>query len=304
MEETSWPRFSRRVWPSSPLGLQHSLVAGFGNDLAHKLVQRQAGGFLAQVAVHGVKAAQRAGGPAQRRVQLRMGDDLHHRQVLCGGQLGDLFNGGGADLAGRLVDDAPQAHVIPRVDDDRQVGVDVLDLLAVKEPLAAYDAVRDAGAGKVGLDGVGLGVHAVEHRVVPQAGPLAQMLADDLGDVLGLVGLAGGGVVVDLGAVAVFGPQRLALAAVVVLDDRVGGVQDVGGGAVVLLQADGLCALEMLLEVEDILDGGAAEAVDGLVVVAHHADIVVPAAQQPHQMELGDAGVLVLVHHHVANFCW
>ena len=50
--------------------------------------------------------------------------------------------------------------------DDGQVGVDVLDLLAVKEALAADDAVRDARAGKVGFNGVGLRVHAVEHGVV------------------------------------------------------------------------------------------------------------------------------------------
>ena len=228
-----------------------------------------------------------------------MADDFQHGHAVFGGQVADLFNGGRADLTGRLVDDAAQAHIVPRVDDDGQVGVDVLDFLAVKEALAAHDAVRDARAGEVGFDGVGLGIHAVEHGVVPQVGPLPQMLADDVGQMAGFVLLVGSGVVVDLFAVTVLGPQSLALAACVIFDDAVGSVEDVGGGTVVLFQADGLGALEHLLKVEDVLDGGTAELVDGLVVITDNADIVGAARQQAHKVKLGNAGVLILVHNYV-----
>ena len=101
-------------------------------------------------------------------------------------------------------------------------------------PLAAHNAVRDARSGKVGLDRVGLSVHAIEHGVVLQARALSQMLADDVRNVAGLVLLVRRGVVVDLLAVAVVGPEGLALAAHVVLDDTVGGVQNISGGAIVL----------------------------------------------------------------------
>ena len=230
-----------------------------------------------------------------------MGDDLHHRHALACCQLTDLFNRRHADFTRRLVDNTAQAHVVPRVDDDSQIAVDVLDLLAVKEALAAHNAVRDARAGKVGLNRVGLGVHAVEHGVVLQARAFSQMLADDVGNVAGLVLLVGRGVVVDLLAVAVVGPEGLALAAHVVLDDAVGGVQNIGGGAIVLFQADRFRSGENLLKVEDVFNRSTAEFVDGLVIVSDNADVVGAARQQPHQMELRNACVLVLVHDDIAE---
>ena len=132
--------------------------------------------------------------------------------------------------------------------------------------------------------------------------PLAQMCPDDIGDMAGLVLLVGGGIVVDLFAVAVLRPEGLALAAVVVFDDTVGGIQNIGGGTVVLFQTDGLGAGEHLFKVQNVFNRGAAEFVDGLVVVAHHADVVGAARQQTHQMELRNAGVLILVHDDIAEF--
>src|SRR5699024_2851287 len=135
--------------------------------------------------------------------------------------------------------------------------------------------------------------------VVGQAAPGPQVLADDLGDVGGLLPVVLGLVDVDGRALAVFGPEGLALALGVVADDAVGGVQDVGGGAVVLLQPDDPGPGVVALKVEDVLDGGAPEAVDALVVVAHHADVLGRAGEQADQLELGHAGVLVLVHQEV-----
>ena len=55
-----------------------------------------------------------------------------------------------------------------------------------------------------------------------------------------------------------------------------------------------------MLKVQDVLNGRPAEAVDALVVIAHHTHVVGAAAQQPHQMELRHAGVLIFVHQNVA----
>ena len=214
----------------------------------------------------------------------------------AGGDLRHLVQRGAADLAGRLVDDAAQAQVVGGVGNDGHIGKDVLDFLAVIEPLAAHDLVWDARPGEVCLDGAGLGVHAVEHSVIPQAGALFQMAADDGSDVAGLVLLILSGVAVDLVALAVVCPEGLALAALVVFYNAVGRVQDVGGGTVVLFQPDDLCAGEMLLEVQDVLDGGAPETVDALVIVAHHTDVLFRPGEQAHQMELGHTGVLILVY--------
>ena len=83
---------------------------------------------------------------------------------------GNFIHRGRADLAGGLVDNPAQPHIVARVCDDRKIGVDILDFLAVKEALAADDAVRDTGAGEVGFDGVGLRIHPVKHGMVAQVG--------------------------------------------------------------------------------------------------------------------------------------
>ena len=84
------------------------------------------------------------------------------------------------------------------------------------------------------------------------------------------------------------------------LDDAVGCVEDVGGGTIVLLQSDGLGAGIELFKIENVLNGGAAEAVDALVVVAHHTDVALRPGEQADQTKLRHAGVLILVHQQVA----
>ena len=85
--------------------------------------------------------------------------------------------------------------------------------------------------------------------MVFQGSTLAQMLADDIRDMAGLVLLIDGGIVVDFLAVAALGPQGLALAAHVVLNDAVGSIQNISGGAIVLLQSNCLGTGKDLLEV-------------------------------------------------------
>ena len=83
-------------------------------------------------------------------------------------------------------------------------------------------------------------------------------------------------------------------------DERIRGVHDGGGAAVVALQPVGLAVLVVLLEIEDVLYLGAAEGVDALGVVPHHADVAVDG-QLPYDYVLRVVGVLVLVHHYVVE---
>ena len=76
--------------------------------------------------------------------------------------------------------------------------------------------------------------------MVRQMPALFQVLTDDIRNVHGFVLLILGSVDLHLVALVVPGPQGLALALGVVLDDAVSSIQDVGGGAVILLQTDGL----------------------------------------------------------------
>ena len=88
----------------------------------------------------------------------------------------------------------------------------------------------------------------------------------------------------DAVARGILRPQVLALTPAVVGNDGVGRVQDRLRGAVVLLQPDDLRALVLLLEREDIFDRRTAEFVDGLVVVADNADVLISAREQRREL--------------------
>src|SRR5882724_3099707 len=77
----------------------------------------------------------------------------------------------------------------------------------------------------------------------------------------------------DLFARHVFGAQRLAEPPLVMGDEVRGGGEDVAGGSIIALQPDHLGAGEVVLEAQDVVDLGAAPAVDRLVVVADAADV-------------------------------
>ena len=266
-----------------PLGgvcLQHGFIAGQLNDVGGKLVQCAGCKRILQALVDLPELEQRHHRAGKLGVLVCMADDIQHTDPLLPGKVCNDIHGGSTDLAGRLVDDAAQPHIVPGVGHDGHIGVDVLDLLAVVEALPAHDLMRDACASEVAFDGGRLGVHAVENGVVCQMPALLQVLADDIRDMAGFVLLILGGIHLHLIALAVVRPQGLALALGVVLDDTVGCVEDVGGGAVVLFQTDGLGTGIELFKVEDIFNGSAAEAVDALVVIAHHADVALRPGEQ------------------------
>src|SRR5262249_10304891 len=77
----------------------------------------------------------------------------------------------------------------------------------------------------------------------------------------------------DLLAWLVLGAQRLAEPALVVGDEVRGGGEDVGGGAVIALEADDPGAGKIVLEAQNVVDLGPAPAVDRLIVVPHAADV-------------------------------
>ena len=109
-----------------------------------------------------------------------------------------------------------------------------------------------------------------------------------------------------LGAVLAVGEQRLAEPSLVLGDEPGGGGQDVPRRAVVALEPDHRGAGEILVEAQDVVDLGAAPAVDRLVVVADAADVVAAAlavrlGQQPQPHVLDRVGVLVLVDQHEAE---
>ena len=77
-----------------------------------------------------------------------------------------LLNGGVADTALRLVDYAAEAHRVVGVVQHRQVGHDVLYLLAVVESQSADDGVRNSGARQSILKASRLGIAAVQQSEI------------------------------------------------------------------------------------------------------------------------------------------
>ena len=105
------------------------------------------------------------------------------------------------------------------------------------------------------LDDPALRVRPVEDRdITPAVVARVVQLGDLVGDPLRLVGLVVGVVADDGVPVALVGPQLLGLAAEVVGDDRVGGVEDRLRRPVVLLEHDHGGVGERVLELEDVAD--------------------------------------------------
>ena len=185
---------------------QHCLIAGQLDHIGCKFVQRAGFQRVLQALVDLPELEQRHYGTAELCVLVGVADDIQHTHALLPGQIGNDLHRGGTDLAGRLVDDAAQAHIIARVRYNRHIGVDVLDLFAVIEALAAHDLVRDACAGKVAFDGGRLGIHTVQNSMICQMSTRFQVLADHIRDVAGLILLIFGGVHLHLVTLAVVRP--------------------------------------------------------------------------------------------------
>ncbi len=165
--------------------------------------------------------------------------------------------------------------------------------------MPADNPVGDALLCKHPLEGKGLGIHAVQNSVIRKLPALCHPFQNGPGNAVCLVLLVFRCVKPQLLPGPGGCPQGFPLALQVVFDDRVGGVQYVLGGAVVLLQPHHLSPGVVLLKIHDVLNGGPPELVDALVVVAHHAQVPVFFRQEVHKFILCVVGVLIFVHHNV-----
>src|SRR5699024_8073170 len=105
----------------------------------------------------------------------------------------------------------------------------------------------------------------------------------------------------DLLPFLVLCPEGLVLSAYIVLDHFIGSIQDILGGTIILLQTDDHSIWKNLFKAENISDIGSAEFIDRLVIVSHHAEISVFGSQETDKFELGSVGILVFVHHDIAE---
>ena len=224
--------------------------------------------------------------------------DLSRARGFLGGERNRAF----AELARRHVDDAAQAQLVRRVLHHPEISEHIADFRAAEEIAPLVNAVGYRTAAERALYAVRKYIIAVEDGVIAPFASFFNTIKDGLGDESRFLLLRGSAVEADHFALALFGPEGFALAAAVVADQRVGGVQDIAGRAVILFQPDGDRAGIFLFKFQDIGNGRAAEFINGLVVVTHDTDILAPARKQRAEDILRVVGVLIFVHQHIAEF--
>ena len=218
------------------------------------------------------------------------------------GEVVDALDRRVAEAALRHVDDALEFQVVGGIVRDLQIGDRVLDLLALVEARAADDAIGQAQRDEAVLEHAHLERGAHQDRDLVQRDGRASRSASISSPIVRASSSSSHTPSDrDLVAELAVGEQRLAEAALVVRDQAGGGAEDVAGGAVVALEPDDGGAGEILLEAQDVVDLGAAPAVDRLVVVADAAEVRRALREQPQPQVLHDVGVLVLVDQDVAE---
>ena len=96
-------------------------------------------------------------------------------------------------------------------------------------------------------------------------------------------------------------PQRFVFAAGIVADHGVRGVKNILCGPVILFQLYNKSVGIDLFKIQNVADISSPESVDGLIVVADDAQISVFAGKEPYKFKLRVIGVLILVHHDIAE---
>ena len=278
IERTSSLRFSSRPGASArAVGLPHLGVAGLFEDDLGELGMAEVVDLAAPAGERGEQVAERVrvrAASSSVSIEILGGVDQRHaprpRPVV------QELHRGVADAAARRVDDALEGEVVGGLGDDAEIGQRVADLLPLVEARAADDAIVEAEGDEAILEGAHLERGADEDRDLVEDVALALELLDLLADGARLLLRVPRRGDEDLRGVMVgaVGEQRLAEPALVVGDQVRGGAEDVRGRAVVPLEADDLGAGKILLEAEDVVDLGAAPAIDRLVVVADAADVL------------------------------
>src|SRR5215472_7346569 len=201
----------------------------YGIDL---LVQREPRRLGRQALDEREEAGERRGGPAaELRAPRARGDRgrLPQRHTARPRPLAQRFEALGAEAPRRVIHDALEGGVVAAVADQAQVRERVLDLFALEEAQAAVDLVGNARRDECFLEHARLRVRAVEDRDVPAERAVGDVLADAVGDELGLVALVEAAVEMDRLAASAARPELLAETAGVMGDEAVGGLEDRAG---------------------------------------------------------------------------
>ncbi len=226
-----------------------------------------------------------------------------HVELAPAGDLGDAREVDRAQLDRRPRERAHDRAGVAGVDEQAQPGEQVAHLGALEEGRRARQVVGDGALLEGEPDRLALAAHgAHEHADVLRRRLAAGDQTLDLGgDRLRLRALGGAAPEGDLARGRVLaGFDRLRQPFLDRLDDRGGRLQQSRAGAHRGLQAHLGRSRPLAAEAHEVLRRGAAEAVDGGVVVARRGDVAVVAGEPAQQQALGEVRVLELVDEHVA----
>ena len=143
-------------------------------------------------------------------------------------------------------------------------------------------------------------VRPVEHGH-PSAPIFGYHALDSVGDIERLVLSIESGIDANRRAGAGVGPKRFAFALHIIRHHCAGGFQNSLGGAIVLLQPDNADPRIIVFEIQNVADVRPTPAINGLIFIANHADVLVALGQQPHQLVLRAVSVLILVDHQIVQ---
>ena len=206
----------------------------------------------------------------------------------------------GADALQQQQDAVPRDRVLG-VGEHAQMRQHVLHVRGLDEPEAAPLHERQVVFAQFDFQVEGVEARPEQHRDFRQRDALLAELENLLRHETRLVTLA---VRLDqhgLHARILLGEQVLGIALPGLHDDFVGQVENGLRAAVVFFELDDAGARKQRGKLQNIPHRGAPEAVDRLGVVAHGHDVVVRVGEQPHDVGLEPVGVLVFVHHDVAE---
>ena len=192
----------------------------------------------------------------------------------------DLAHSGVADASGGVVDDALECFLVVGVDHQTEISNDILHLLALVERQAAVHTVGDAFLAHDLLEDSALCVGAVEDSYLIIRYLLTSVqLTDLVGHNVAFFHIAIGFGYLYAFALFLFREHILVNLSLVLGNQTVSCLHDGLCGAVVLLQLEDFCTIELLGEVEDIVDLSSTERVDALGIVAHHTYTLVLCRQ-------------------------
>ena len=226
---------------------------------------------------------------------------LHQGDARAPCMIMEELQGGVTEAALRQVKDALESKIIGGLRDTAKIRERVADLGALVKSRAADHPVGQAKGDEPLLEFAHLEGGADQNGDLIERVALALQLLDLLADHAGFffrVPNAGDG---RLLAQFAIGEERFAEASFVMRNQARGDREDMPGRAVIAFEPDDFRARKIALETQDVIDLGAAPAIDRLIIVADAADVLAPLREQPQPQILGRVGVLIFIDEHIAE---